>query len=482
MENTQENILTLNILDLGANGEGIAKQGNTTVFVPFALPDEKVKVKIAYQKKNLAFAKLTEILTPSEERIRPECSVYQKCGGCQLQHIKSCNQLKLKSKILYNCFKKIAHINVDVPLTIKSESTYGYRNKLQLPIGDEKGENVVGFFAFNTHRIVSMERCPLHPDWQTKIVRAVKIFMQANFLKGYDYVNNTGLIRHLIVREISRRLIITLVINADELPNQSHFVKLCADIYPNCSIYLNINKESSNVIVGKEFIHIYGEKELSGECLGIKFKCHPNSFFQINDYIRDKIYTKVLSLIVPEDEIKSRSSEAVVIDAYSGAGILSAYIAKNVKKVYGIEIVPEAVANAEQIKALNGLGNKLVNIEGDCAVVLPKLIKEIKKEFKDQNEKEKGIVVVLDPPRKGCEPEIIKMLKKQLPEKIIYISCSPATLARDIGILFNTLNDDGSPIEESKKAPPPYAITYIQPYDMFPQTKHVETVVCLEKV
>lgn len=478
MENTYENVLTLNISDLGVNGEGIAKYGDTTVFVPFALPDERVKVKISYKKQNLAFGKLTEILTPSEERIRPECNIYKECGGCQLQHIKNCNQLKLKSKILYNCFKKIGRLTVNVPLTVKSESIYGYRNKLQLPIGDENGENVVGFFAFNTHRIVNLERCPLHPDWQTKLLRVVKIFMNDNRLKGYDYIHNTGLIRHLIVREISRRLIITLVINGDNLPNKSHFVKLCTDIYPNCSIYLNVNKENSNVVLGKEFIHLYGEKELSGECLGIKFKCHPNSFFQVNDFVRDKIYSKVLSLITPEE---SKYSDAVVVDAYSGAGILSAYIAKNVKKVYAIEIVPEAVKNAGQVKELNGLSDKMVNMEGDCAVVLPELMKELKKETKKDRNQE-GITLVLDPPRKGCDTKVLKAILKSLPEKIIYISCNPATLARDIGILCKTLNEDGSFKPEEALNESPYKITFVQPYDMFPQTKHVETVVCLEKV
>ncbi|MCL1901640.1 MAG: 23S rRNA (uracil(1939)-C(5))-methyltransferase RlmD, partial [Firmicutes bacterium] len=318
--------ITLNIADIGASGEGIAKLNNNTVFIPFALPDEKVEIKIMHRKQNLMFGKLLEILTPSEERIRPRCELFTKCGGCQLQHMKNYNQLKLKTKMVAGCLKKIAKIDMEILPAVKSENIFNYRNKLQLPVGFENNKNVVGFFAHNTHKIVPMERCHLHPEWQYNLTQALKVFMQKNNLNGYDYMNNTasGVVRHLVVREINRRLIITLVLNCEiEQSLVSDFVKCCANIYPNCSIYLNINKENSNVILGDTFIYIYGEKVLGGEALGIKYKCHPNAFFQVNDYIRDKIYQKVLSLIVQDENF-----ENVVVDAYSGIGVLSAYIAK----------------------------------------------------------------------------------------------------------------------------------------------------------
>jgi len=490
-ENQAANQITLNVADIGASGEGIAKFKNNTIFIPFALPDEKVEIKIMHKKQNLMFGKLMEILTPSEERIRPKCKLFTKCGGCQLQHMKNYNQLKLKTKMVSSCFRKIAKIDAEISPAVKSENVFNYRNKLQLPVGFENNKTVVGFFEHNSHKIVPLEICHLHPEWQINLTKALKTFINKNHLRGYDYKHGTanGEVRHLVVREINRRLIITLVLNCEIDKNiVSDFVKSCANIYPNCSIYLNINKENSNIILGDTFIYVYGEKVLGGEALGIKFKCHPNVFFQVNDYIRDKIYTKVLSLILQEE-----NTENVVIDAYSGIGILSAFIAKNVKKVYAIEIVKDAYEMANTVKELNGLSAKLENILGDCKVELENVLQRLKKERTSAK-----ITVILDPPRKGCEKEALQAVLKYKPDRIVYISCNPSTLARDIGILCNTLNSDGSPKEADSKNKnkekvkdsklvnylnkSDYEMTFVQPYDMFPQTKHVETVVCLQKV
>ena len=458
--------ITILITNTGINGEGIGKIDGMTVFVPYTLIGEKVKAKIILVKKRFAVAKLIEVLTPAEERVRPECPVFLRCGGCQLQHVKYCNQLKIKTSNVKDSLCKIAGINTEVNLCIKSDFQYNYRNKLQLPVGNNNGLIEMGFFSEFSHNIVPIEKCPLHPDWADKLIAAVKDFMQACQISGYNETLQSGVIRHIVARELSGQIMIIIVINADNL-NCSYLIECLKKVYPNFCLYININKEDTNVITGNKYFHIYGEKVLRDEYNGIKYEIGPDSFMQINNCIKDKMYYKVAELIKCEDD-------PICIDAYSGAGLLSAQIAKYCKKIYAIEIVEEAVKNAENLKRMNGLCDKLTNIKGDCGIELPPLLKTLK----DQN-----TVLILDPPRKGCDKLIIKAILQNQPKKIIYISCNPATLSRDIGLILGTLDmDDDNMCHDASKFNNLYDITLVQPFDMFPQTKHVETVVKMSRV
>ena len=457
--------ITVLIENTGINGEGIAKYNGMTIFIPYALLGEKVIAIVILVKKRFAIAKLAEVLTPAEERARPNCSVFSKCGGCQLQHIRYNYQLKIKTENVKNSLNKIAGLQLEVNPCIKSDFTYNYRNKLQMPIGNKNGLILTGFFSEYSHRIVPIENCPLHPEWADKLIKAVKDFMQACQIMGYNECDKTGIIRHLVARELAGSIMVVLVINADSL-KCDYLIELLKKIYPKFSLYLNINKQNTNVVTSNDYIHIYGDKTLQDEYNGIKYEIGPASFMQVNNNIKDKLYYKVIDLIKNEDE-------PVCIDAYSGAGLLSAQLSKYAKKVFAIEIVEEAIKNAEKLKSDNNLSEKMINTQGDCCKELPILLKKLKKH---------NTVLVLDPPRKGCSKNIMKAIIDYKPKKIIYISCNPATLSRDLGYITGTLDiksENANP--DSSKYNNLYDITLVQPYDMFPQTKHVETLVCMER-
>jgi 23S rRNA (uracil1939-C5)-methyltransferase len=456
---------TLLIDNTGINGEGIGRFEDITVFVPYALTGEKVRAKILLVKKNYAVAKLIEVLTPAEERDRPKCPVFCRCGGCQLQHIRYGNQLKIKTNIVSDCFKKIAGLNPEVAPCIKSSFKYNYRNKLALPVADSNGLIFTGFFGANSHNIVPIDDCPLHPDWAEKIIASLKDFMWACKIKGYNERNHSGIIRHVIARELNGQIMITLVINADEL-NCMYFIKALKKIFPSFGLYLNINKEITNVITGDKYIHVFGSTVLKDEYNGIKYTVGPDSFMQVNNSIKDKLYYKVLDYV-------KEFPDSTVIDAYSGTGLLAAQMAKFCDKVYTIEISKEAHAAAEQLISANNIGDKMENIQGDCALHLPKLLAKLEK---------KNTVLLLDPPRKGVDKDIIKAVIKHKPKSILYISCNPATLARDIGYICGTLDiDKESTSPHAENFNNLYQITSVQPFDMFPQTKHVECLVLMSR-
>lgn len=463
---TKNQEISLLIESTGINGEGVGKYQGKIVFVPFALAGEKVRANTVLVKKNYAVAKLLEVLTPAEERDRPKCPVFYKCGGCQLQHIRYCSQIKVKTNNVKDSLKKIAGISPEVNTCVKSNFSYNYRNKLALPVGDLNGLIVTGFYGAYSHNIIPIESCPLHPDWAEKLIAALKEFMWACKIRGYCESDSSGVIRHLIARELNGQIMVVLVINADEL-NCGYFIKLLKKVFPSFSLYLNINKLNTNVITGEKYIHVFGAAALKDEYNGVKYAAGPDSFMQVNNSIKDKLYYKVIDIIKDKEN-------AVAIDAFSGMGLLAAQMSKYCKKVYTIEIVKEAHAAAEKIKQINNLDGKMENILGDCAANLPKLL-----------EKNKGeeVVLLLDPPRKGCDKGIIKAILKHKPQTVIYISCNPATLARDIGYILGTLDmekENASP--ETDKLNNLYQISLVQPFDMFPQTKHVECVVLMSKV
>lgn len=451
---------------MGAGGEGIIKENGIVIFVPFSFLGEKIKYRVLKVKKNYAFAKIIEVLTPAEERVNPKCPLFKRCGGCQLQHVKYSVQLKMKSQTVQDCFHKIAGIDVSVPITARSTKEYGYRNKLQLPVADVNGETVIGFFAEKTHRVINTPDCPI-TEWAKDIIDIFNEYVKVCNVKGYNEEQGTGELRHIVVRGQDNNFIVTAVTNSHILRDAGYLIALLKKKFDNVTLFHNINDKKTNVIFGDEFKLIYGEPRYFSEMQKIRYEYGVTNFLQVNRDVSEKIYRKAVELASPD-------GESTVIDAYSGAGLMTAMLASSAEKAIGIEIIPEAIECANKLAKINGLENKMENICGKCEEVLPELISNLKSDGKK-------ITIVLDPPRKGCEYEVVEAVKNSNAEKIIYISCNPATLARDVGLIVGTLEKKDGEIVKAENPTNLYEITFIKPYDMFPQTKHVETLVCLVK-
>ena len=460
---------------IGTNGEGIIRHEGITFFVPACLPGEKVRFKVLKVKDKIGYGKVEEILTPAEERARPKCPVFSRCGGCCLQHLEYNAQLMHKSKIVKDSLRKIGGLQIDVPMAVKSDYEYGYRNKLQLPVGvDKNGENVIGFYAEHSHRIVPVSACAIHPQWAETLIGILKKYMDECGVRGYDETAKTGVIRHIVAREIGGNYIVTLVTVKRKISSISRFIELLGEKFQSFTLYLNFNDQDTNVIFGKEFQLVHGRGFFEATECGICYEAGPITFLQVNENVRTKLYKEALRSVC-------RDGDEVVIDAYSGGGLLTAMIAKKAKRVYGIELETEASRCADNLKSKNNLEN-MTNI---CGYVEENLSKVM--------EKEKGekVRLILDPPRAGIARSVLKALLASGIESMTLISCNPATLARDLGILSGRLieNEKGelvkNPAYEGKESGETlsgyYAVEWIQPYDMFPQTKHVETIVCLRK-
>lgn len=452
---------------MGSNGEGIIRHEGVTFFVPSCLPGEKVRFKILKTKGNIGYGKLEEVLTPAEERVRPKCPVFSRCGGCCLQHVDYPAQLAYKAGVVKDALRKIAGLTVEVPTAIKSDAPYGYRNKLQMPIGvDKDGNTVLGFYAERSHRIVPTNSCAIHPQWAEDMIAIVKRYAMECNVKGYDEQTQTGVLRHLVAREIGGRFIITLVATTNNLPNIPYLIALFAQRFAGFTLYINVHTQNTNVIFGKEFHLVHGTGVFDAQEHGIRYEAGPSTFLQVNENVRTKLYSDALQTVCCE-------GNEVVIDAYSGGGLLTAMLAKKAKRVYGIELEEEASKCADSLKIKNGLAN-MENICGRVEDCLPPLL-----------EKEKGetLRLILDPPRAGIARSVLQALLKSGIPQLTLISCNPATLARDLGILTGTLiEQDGELIKNTNHNEGEYyKLVSIQPYDMFPQTKHVETLVVLKR-
>ena len=452
---------------IGMNGEGIVIHDGKTVFVPFSLPGEKIKFKILKVDSKIAYGKLLEVFTPSECRVRPKCKVFEKCGGCQLQHMGYSTQLKVKEDAVRSCFKKIAGLDVDVQPTVKCNNAYGYRNKLQLPVQLTKDGTKIGFYAENSHRVVPISDCPINPDWTSKIIDAFEKYINEFKIRGYNLDTCDGELREIAVKEAGGNLIITEVVTDVNIRGTDKLIEILKqELKCEFSLYLNVNNSNSNVIYGKDYILKYGKPEYYIETRGIKHKIGVRSFIQVNNEIALKLYSFV-------KEIIGNDKDAVLINAYSGAGFLTALLAKSVKRAIGIEIVEEAVNCANQLCIDNGLEN-ITNFMGKTEDIMPDIIEK-------ENACGNKIFLILDPPRKGCDINVIKTIIENPVEKIVYISCKPSTLARDVGLITGTLEYVDGEIRRADSVFRRYEVKFIKPFDMFPQTKHVETLVCLSK-
>ena len=447
---------------LGSNGEGIVHREGVTLFVPGLVPGEKAQVKLLKQKGKIGYARIEEILTPAEERVRPLCPVFGKCGGCQLQHLRYRAQLKFKTGLVRDTLRKIGGIEFPVNECERSEKEYGYRNKLQLPIGRQNGENVIGFYAERSHRIVKTDVCPIHPEWSRELVAALYSFMEKCGLDGYDEESGKGELRHIVVRELKGKFIITLVVTVPEIKGIDYLLYLFDRIFHEYSFYLNFNAEKTNVIFGEKFELLKGKGFYECTENGVAYEAGASTFVQVNEGVRGKLYDRALSLV---------NEGETVIDCYAGGGLLTAMFAKKCGRAYGIEIVPEASACADAVRVKNGLEARMTNLCGKVEDLLEGVLKEAP-----------HAAVVLDPPRAGAERSVLRAIEAHGVEKVIMISCDPATLARDLGLLTGSLQEGQN--GELVKAETPagkYRIELVQPFDMFPQTKHVETLVCLKR-
>jgi len=454
---------------LGSNGEGIVKQDGIVVFLPFTLVGEKVRYKVLKVTNKYAYGKVLEIYAPAEIRERPACSVFGKCGGCQLQHVRYFNQLKLKEENVATCLKKIANIDVEVKPAIKGENCFRYRNKLQLPVSASPIGTIIGFYAENSHRVVPIDDCLINAEWTPSVIKAFKRYVEELKILGYDETTNTGELREITVKEVKGNLIITAVVLNENLRGVDRLIEILKeDVKYNFSLYLNVNNRDTNVIYGDKFILVHGSGTYTGDMLGIKYNIGVQSFMQVNPSVCSKLYSAVRTAVDADEN-------TTVIDAYSGAGLMTALLAKNAKKAIGIEIVQEAVKCADQLACVNKLKDKITNYCGKCEDLLPAII---------EKEKQLGnkTCLVLDPPRKGCDIKVINSIIKNDIDKIVYVSCKPSTLARDLGLLVGTLECVDGAIKKVENPTLRYEVSFVRPFDMFAQTKHVETLVCLTKI
>ncbi len=439
--------LEVNISDIGYEGEGIAKIDGYTTFVKGGLKGEKVKIKMLKVNKDYGFAKLVEVLEKSEERDEPICSVFGKCGGCSLQHINYEAQLDYKTNTVRNTLRKALGYDVDVEQTIGMGIPYNYRNKAQYPVVDDK----IGFFAGRTHALIENEKCYIQNETSDKLAKdAFKILRKYN-ISSYNEKSGKGCLRHIITRIgiHTGELMLVLVTNEKNIRHKDEIVSELTKEYPTLkSIIQNVNMQNTNVILGNECVTLYGQEYITDILGEYKFKISPLSFYQVNP-----VQTEVLYNIAKE--YANLQGTETVFDLYSGIGTISIFIADNAKKVYGVEVVEQAVFDAKENAEINEIRN-VEFIQGEAEVIVPEMYKEGKK----------ADVVFVDPPRKGCDEKLLETIKAMKAQKVVYISCNPATLARDL----KYLTDNG------------YEIKKVQPVDMFPQTSHVENVVLLEKI
>ncbi len=431
--------IELEISDLGMNGEGIGHFENYTCFVPYALKNEKVEASVKKQKDTLCFCKLEKVLVESSERQTPKCPYFAKCGGCDLQHLQHDKTLDFKTDLVKNTLSKIARLNVEVCKTIASDKNYGYRTKNAFPVGIVKGKTVVGMFEKGTHSIIEIEKCFLANEKTNAVLQAITNFFKNKNVQGYNFATHKGLVKFIVIQTLGEKVLVTLV--CTKQPNFLHDLAQTLKTVCDFGLYCNINKKESSEILFGEMKQICGFSELQDKLFEIEYEISPFSFMQVNQSVKEKLYSFVLNQIEKDD---------VVVDAYSGAGLLSCMMAKKCKKVVGIEIVKSAVVNANKTKDKNNISN-LENVCGDCGAELGRVVI-----------KERPNIIVLDPPQKGCDEQVLKQALNSGVQKIIYVSCNPKTLARDLVLLQEKFD-----------------VCCVQPFDMFPQTACVETCVVL---
>ena len=436
---------------LGTSGEGVGRYDNFTVFVPNALPGEQVSARVEEVKKTYACARIMEIRVASADRVRPRCEIYSDCGGCQLQHLSYEAQLTAKRLQVVDAMTHIGKLpHVPVKETLGAASPWNYRNKMQFPVGIHQGQIVVGCFAQGSHRIIDTEDCHIQREGNNALPNAVRDIVTKLRIPVYNEDTHRGILRHIVGRVgQGDELMAVIVTAAKELPRKKELIRMMRERLPQLvSIQQNIQTYRNNVVMGRDTVLLWGKPTIRDTLGKLSFHISPRSFFQVNTAQAAVLYEQAL-------QYADLHGTETVIDAYCGTGTITLFLAQRAWNVYGIEIVRPAILDARKNARDNGIKNAEF-IVGDTTAVMPSLYRQ-------------GVrpdVVVVDPPRAGCTPTVLKTFANMKPRRIVYVSCNPATLARDLAIM-KTLG---------------YEAREIQPVDLFPQTSHVETVVLMSRV
>lgn len=444
--------VTLTIEDLTHEGNGVGKVEGYPLFIPQALPGEQAEVLVVKVNKNFGYGKLLNIITKSEHRVEPPCNVYGRCGGCQLQHMDYAMQLEMKTNQVKQTLKRIGHLeDVIVHPTLGMENPWRYRNKVQIPVGEKDGKLITGFYQQRSHRIIEdMDTCFIQDDVNDEAVHKVREICDGFGLTAYDEKRHKGILRHIVIRtgQFTGETMIVLVANAKKLPREQELAEAISQIDSSVkSVILNINTKKTNVIMDRKERLLWGEPYIHDTIGDLKFAISAQSFYQVNPVQTKVLYDKAL-------EYAQLTGEETVIDAYCGIGTISLSLAQQAKQVYGVEIVEKAIEDAKHNAKINNIDNAEF-IVGQAEQVIHQWKKD-------------GIqpdVIVVDPPRKGCDESFLQAVIEMKPKRMVYVSCNPATLARDIKIL----ELGGFKAKE------------VQPVDMFSQTGHVEVVCQLDR-
>lgn len=443
---------TVYIEDLTHDGNGVAKIDGYPLFIQGALPGETAEIHVMKTLKNYGFAKVVNILEKSPDRVEAPCVYFSQCGGCQLQHLSYEGQLKWKQNMVANVMKRLGKIDAPVHPVKGMEEPWHYRNKSQIPFAqNESGQMVAGFYKTKSHSIVDMERCLIQTGEADVVMADLKRELEILGLRPYDEKSHQGILRHVVVRKgrATGEVMVVLVTKSKKFPQASAVIEKIRALIPNVtSIVQNVNGEKTNVIFGNDTFTLWGKDTIEDTIGNVRFEISARSFYQVNPVQTEVLYKQAL------DYAQLTGNERV-IDAYCGIGSISLFLAQKAGHVMGVEIVEQAIEDAKRNAALNGFTNTYFEA-GPAEEVIPRWYKEGKE----------ADVLVVDPPRKGCDEALLSTIIEQKPKRVVYVSCNPATLARDLRIL-----EDGG-----------YKTQEVQPVDMFPHTTHCEAVAWLELV
>lgn len=449
---SQNKTFKIDITGLTHEGQGVGKIEGFVVFVDGVLPGENVDIKIVKQTKSYAVGRLVNINNSSGDRVKPFCPVYDKCGGCAVQHMSYQAQLDFKKDTVLQNIRRIGGLqNIKVNNTIGMENPFKYRNKVQYPVGSDKGDIRIGFYETRSHNIIDSNLCDIQPDESNYIRDVVRDFCKDAGIAIYDEKTGKGLLRHVMVRKGFKtgEIMVVLVINGDKLVNSDELVNKLLEHFPDIkSIILNVNTRNTNIILGDKNICVYGQKYITDYIGSFKFEISPLSFFQVNPIQTEVLYEKAL-------EYAGLSGSETVFDLYCGIGTISLFLSQKAKHVVGVEVVADAICDAKRNADINGVSN-VEFLVGEAEKVIPELYAQ----------GVKADVVVVDPPRKGCDEVLLNTLVEMQPQRIVYVSCNPSTLARDL----KYLTEHGFEAKE------------VQPVDMFPWTGHVESIIWMQLV
>ena len=460
----KNDLVTVAIEDIGVGGEGIGKVDGYTLFIKDAIIGDVVEAKIVKAKKNYGYARLMNIVTPSENRVeKPACPMARRCGGCQIQEMKYGAQLAFKEGKVRGNLERIGEVPTELldkvmqPI-VGMEEPFHYRNKAQFPIGtDKEGHIITGFYAGRTHSIIPNTDCALGVAVNQKILEIILHFMENNHISAYDEEKHKGLVRHVLIRYGFKtdEIMVCLVMNGEKLPHAEKLVDKLCKIPGMTSITISVNKAKTNVIMGNEIKLLWGQTYITDYIGNVKYQISPLSFYQVNPVQTEKLYGLAL-------DYADLNGNETVWDLYCGIGTISLFLAQKAKQVYGVEIVPQAIDDARNNAKINDITNAEFYV-GKAEEVLPEYYREYQESH--GGETAHADVIVVDPPRKGCEESLLQTIVDMQPEKVVYVSCDSATLARDVKFL----RESG------------YELKKITPVDQFPNTVHVETVVLLSQ-